>query len=344
MEKYHNSLRDLVELHTRQIADRVLEPDMKDLICKLSDTFPQDIARDFIFESKLYSSEKIVDFCFKIKKDNIASLKSFVLTKLNTKNSQLWKNLLQFCEMWQNDPEFNQMIDLLWFEYDISKETDNDDFPVLFFQISLIFYSNAHSKLSIIHSAIKLLNPEVSNQSLTNLDKCFEILPGNSKIKHIGVTPSRNNNDIRICIVYLQDLEVMDMLNSIPAKDVASTIQLHLDSFKNLTDSFSLHIDIGDEIRNKVGIELRKNSTYEDPECWKSIIDKLKESQITLDDKTNAIYNLHHKSDWHTEYFLEGLQSYYCLLYIKLVFFGSESVQAKAYMVATSQPPNPVFL
>jgi len=339
MVDYHNSLRDLVELHTRQISDRVLEPGMKDLICKISDTFPQDLARDFIFESKLYSSEKTADFCLKIKKENIASLKNSVLTKLNTKNSQLWENLLQFCDMWQKDPEFNQMIELLWFEYDISKETDIDDFPVLFFQISPVFNSNVHSKLSIIHSAIKLLNPEVSSRSLTNLDKCFEILPGNSEIKHIGVTPSRNNNDIRMCISSLQGSGVMDILNYIPAKDLVSTIQLHVDSFENLVDSFSLHIDIGDEIRKKVGIELRKNSYLVDPECYKSIIEKLKECQIKLDDKINAIYNLYHISDWHTEYFLEGLQSYYCLHYIKLLFLESESVQGKAYMVATSQPP-----
>ena len=61
-KKYRDSLRDVVELHFGQIADRILQPDMKEIICNLSDTFPQDIARDFIFESKLYSSEKTADF------------------------------------------------------------------------------------------------------------------------------------------------------------------------------------------------------------------------------------------------------------------------------------------
>ncbi|MFA0813035.1 hypothetical protein [Microbulbifer epialgicus] len=333
----NDSLRELIDVHTHVISDNILSYEEKLRIGSLSSNFPKDISKDFIFESRLSFKDRATDFCLKVKKDKATSLRKFVKSKLNSRNRNLFNNLLNFLNSWIDTIEFDYIIELLWLEYDMTEKMNNDDFPLIYFQLSKNFQENILKCIPALKTIIKVLHPYVTKTALDNLERCFFCLPKGSMIKHIGIAPSRNINDVRVCIFGLRKKGIVEILNAIPLVGSLSYIQKIIGPLDNMVDSFSLHLDVGDVFGSKIGVELRKNMVFKDSECWNDIARYLKQSKLILDDKSNEVCRLHHKINDHGITYLEGFETYYCLLYIKLIFGVSNYVQAKAYIVATSQ-------
>lgn len=368
----NNSLTDYLKVLRPKISEQLISTKNWSNINSVARFLPSGITSFFGFECRLGIKEARADFLICADTNGagrqILANNDNYLIKLPELllSDPIWNNIHKFSKDWNRETSpLYERVNNVWLEFDVDRAVTDIPLPSCFFGPEPIHSTSSSSNLShpqrwITQNALKLLiDRDISPQVESQLFKCIDLLPSEAFVFQIGVMLSRKSDLIRICLRNITPQEILEYLRKIDWKGSFEQLELLLNQISDLTQRIDLDIDVGENVKSKIGLECYLNRQPKFEPRWKNFLDYLVEKQLCLSEKRDSllaypgyIRQKDYRDLWPgnllklsqilgTEYeriFFTGLH------HIKITYQESKILEAKGYLYARLSSLSPQFI
>ena len=213
----------------------------------------------------------------------------------------VWRRIRDFGTMWADPPSLlHESIDDVWLEFDMHSFPEAS-FPSLFFGPLDRFDragsgSNQYKRedLSNLVESVyeRVLEMSPSPGARKTWQTCFKMLPRVKSLFQVGIMLGRPGaNGIRICVLLPSASAVIHYLNTVNWPGDIKKLEPVLQEISPWYDSLALHLDVGEEILPKIGIEckfLKRRGPDLEPH-WHDFLGFLTERGLCVSEKRDAL-------------------------------------------------------
>lgn len=202
----------------------------------------------------------------------------------------------------------------------------------------------------MIDTALPLLwGTHLPGAVVCQLNRCLDSLPAGAMLFSAGVMLARRSDDVRLCIAGLGSRGILEYLDRIgwrgPLRDV---VDLRA-RWSGLVDQIGLHIDVGEVVGPRIGLEYHLRPTPSQTPSWQPFLDELVRDGLCRPEKRDGLLaypgvsdELRDRARWPGRllYASSVLGSHWVsfnrrsLEYIKIGYEPEKPPEAKAYLGA----------
>ena len=248
-----------------------------------------------IFESRLGDESLGVDFsvCLRPIDGKRDSITTYHFTD---DDYGAWRRLQQFCCEWaKSSSSLYQNVENVWLEFDTGN-VSNAGLPSVFFGLQ----GTGRRDLSVCLEGLTLLLDETVSEEIENhIKQCFTTLtsmmgspfPARAGIFQAGVMLARNAKNVRICIAGVPIEQIPAYLTQIGWKGSIFEIQSTLQRYSPSIDEIVLHLEVGNEIAPKIGLEafVYTNEASIREQRWTNLLNRLVSDNLCTTGKRDAV-------------------------------------------------------
>lgn len=353
------TLDSYFELLESYIEPILISSDYVSAIRRVAGLFPSFVPNVFGFECRLSSNSQRTDFALNMTPEGskllARSLFEQSLPEIFRQNSK-WSRVSRFFQEWgeTNESPFADA-NCVWLEFDMDRLSPEELVPSV--MLFAYWLDNNDGKM-VVHRPLSWLTgtalPVLRGSPLPdylerNFLRCFELaMP--ALYFQVGTMLSRKTDVLRLCIFNITEDGITKFLSHIGWEGCLAEIEQAIADFANLVDSMCLHLDIGQIVYPRIGLEL----LYDNLHPWKrqpnkeirwfQLFDRLVERGLCTPQKREALlawpgYLQINQSSGSQQtnsstdrLLLRGLQ------HIKIVFSQNQPPEAKAYFGAGFSP------
>lgn len=331
------------------ISQRLISPQNFLEIKRLADYFTSGLTSFFGFEIRLGSSEATSDYLFAISSKNgeRESLMRFLEYDLpnDLKNLSEWRNLYNFTMKWADSTsEINNNVLGLWFEFDTANLNDKSNIPNIFLQIRKTRVDSEEDERKfkwITQEALPLLTGGFLPKNIEkNLVNAVKKLPDGTTLIHVGTMLSRQIKGVRIVINRIKPEQIISYLRSIGWEDETDELIQILNEINKYVSRLVLHIEIGETVNPKIGIECSfEEDRYHLETGWENFLDYLENKGLCIQEKKDAILDF---LGIDQEYYDFDLNTYMVAPKIKQSNYISALVRYLSHIKISYKPNYPI--
>ena len=331
-------------------------------IRELADRIPGALAFSaFGFECPLGVQDAEADFLFSLTKDNSGpDILSGKLPECDFDEALLslpqWKQVRSFGGYWANPPSpLYRGMDDVWLEFDVSRPSAEAVMVPSLFLSPFIKHEDSGKFALGEDGPLRLLGNvffwlrgrKPRNPALQNWKRCLSMLPSPKSLFQMGVMLPRSNSDtLRICLLAPDPTIIEQYLFHIHWPGDFSKLEPVLKKLSTIFEMLYLHLDVGDGISGKIGIECKfpkRKDPSREPR-WFGFLNYLEDEGLCLLSRRNGLLAFpgYQKTDMDRapEPLRELSQKLYLLYHsyfvrtiyhIKLVYHENEAWEAKGY-------------
>jgi hypothetical protein len=372
-----DSLTNTLQVVSPHLNTNLVSSKSLDRFNQITDLLPNiPNVSEVIFESHLGSSRPKTDFQASFNRLNGARKASVDCCKslINiTHANPIWSRVHNFCVRWSDvESPLYDSVDNIWLEFDVDDNVDAQpsDFPEPSFFFTFTptglqslktkknkntkFLTNniSHTKNWVSDEALRLLlGGLLPDKVQKNLLTCFDLLPSDAEIRHIGVMLPRisESKAIRLVLQGTSCEQILKYLRNIGWAGSVEQLSSILSKLSSLVDCIRIQFSVEDTIHPKIGIEcyFNVNKHPRNSPRWQSFLAFLVEKQLCTVEKVNALLDWPGYSEEkdNQELWSKKLNKasvftspnsrttlVRLLSYIKIVYEPNQPLQAKAYM------------
>lgn len=346
------TLDSFFEVLEPNIQPTLISPEYVSAIRRVASLFPTFVPNVFGFESRLNSNSERTDFAINmtVKGSELLAWNLFEQSQQEVfHQDKRWQRVSHFFQEWgeTNESPFADA-NSVWLEFDMERLSAAELVPsVILFAYWLDSFNSkmaVHRPLSWLTGTILpiLRGGPLPDYLERNFLRCLELTTPASYFQ-VGTMLSREIDVLRLCIFNITGDEIINVLSRLGVQECLGEIDQVIADFASLVDSLCLHLDIGEIIYPRIGIEL----LYDNLHPWKrqpskelrwfQLFDRLVARGFCTPEKQDALlawpgYVPINQSSVSDGLLLRGLQ------HIKLVFCPDKSPEAKAYFGAAFNP------
>ncbi|MBS3028147.1 MAG: hypothetical protein HCA25_13970 [Dolichospermum sp. DET50] len=340
---------------------RVLEPDIQSTLIsaeylsairRVASLFPTYVPNVFGFESRLNSNSGRTDFAINMtaKGSELLARRLFDQPQPEVfRQDERWQRISHFFREWgeTNESPFADA-NSVWLEFDMDRLSAAELVPSV---ILFAYWLDQMESKMVVNRPLTWLTrtilPMLRGSPLPdylerNFLHCMELTEPASYFQ-VGTMLSRKIDVLRLCMFNLSGDEILKVLSRIGVEESRSEIEQAIADFAGLVDSLCLHLDIGQVVYPRIGLELLYDHLHpwqrqpNKETRWFQLFDKLVERDLCTPEKREALltwtgYVPMSQSLMPDGLLLRGLQ------HIKLVFCPNQPPEAKAYFGAAFNP------
>jgi len=340
---------------SHNIPDNIISSENLSQIRKLAGLFSKGTTSFFGFETRLGSTDASSDYLFAVSSKNMErdALMRFLKYEIpdDLKNKSEWRNLFNFTMKWSDsESDIYKNVLGLWLEFDTAKLSENYEIPNVFLQIRktrIDTYEDEQKFKWVILQALPLLTGESLPKKIEeNLINALKKLPKETSLIHVGTMLSRKAYGVRIVINRIKPEQIIPYLKSIGYNSETSELNQTINEISKYSSRLILHINIGEKIDSKVGIECSfAEDKYHLQNEWKNLFDYLENKGLCIREKREALLDFpgvaqENDDEFNFETYMvapkidhnnysSALVRY--LSHIKIVYKPNEGFEAKAY-------------
>ena len=340
---------------SHNIPDNIISSENLSQIRKLAGLFSKGTTSFFGFETRLGSTDASSDYLFAVSSKNMErdALMRFLKYEIpdDLKNKSEWRNLFNFTMKWSDsESDIYKNVLGLWLEFDTAKLSENYEIPNVFLQIRktrIDTYEDEQKFKWVILQALPLLTGESLPKKIEeNLINALKKLPKETSLIHVGTMLSRKAYGVRIVINRIKPEQIIPYLKSIGYNSETSELNQTINEISKYSSRLILHINIGEKIDSKVGIECSfAEDKYHLQNEWKNLFDYLEKKGLCIREKREALLDFpgvaqENDDEFNFETYMvapkidhnnysSALVRY--LSHIKIVYKPNEGFEAKAY-------------
>ena len=177
---------------------------------------------------------------------------------------ECWQQIQCFGKQWSNpDSTLYTAIENVWLEFDILPEqstaASTSTKPSIFFDLDRHRRLSEAARNSVLDLALTAFNRKLPVDAIATLQSISNKLTSDSYVYYAGLMLSRSEPTLRVCMAGLTANTILPALRSIGCGEHSHTLQTVIDKYTNVTDKLVLHLDVGEGIGSKVGIEIFKS-------------------------------------------------------------------------------------
>jgi ubiquinone/menaquinone biosynthesis C-methylase UbiE len=232
------------------------------------------------FECRLGAEQSRVDF-----QVNLPHPKLTIPESLLT--HPLWQFFQDFCQEWAEPTSFlHQGVAQVHLEFDMDEQFLQIPIPCIFLELNR---ETDWDSQGLIKIAQKLLNHPTSSRLESNLQLCFDALPNQARITHLGAMLSRSAQGVRLNVKGIAPENLLDYLIHIGWKDTTNTFSSLISNLCEFVDEIVLTFDISETVHSRIGLEcfLEKQPRHEPR--WQLFLDYLVKRGLCTPAKQNAL-------------------------------------------------------
>jgi hypothetical protein len=359
MNAVTQTLDSYFEILDPHIKPSLISAEYVSAIRRVAGLFPTFVPNVFGFESRLNNNSSRTDFAINMtaKGSELLAWKLFDQSQPEVfRQDERWKRVSHFFQEWgkTNSSPFADA-NSVWLEFDMDRLSAAQLVPSV---VLFAYWLDSFNSKMVVQRPLNWLTgtilPILRGAALPdylerNFLQCIELaMP--SLYFQVGSMLSRNIDVLRLCIFNITGDEITSFLSRIGVEECLAEIEQALADFAGLVDSLCLHMDIGEVIYPRIGIELLYDNLHpwkrqpNKETRWFQLFDKLVERGLCTPEKQEALLawtgyvpitqssggqELNSMSDG---LLLRGLQ------HIKLVFSPNQPPEAKAYFGAGFNP------
>jgi hypothetical protein len=350
------TLDNYIQLLDGEIDRSLISAEYVAAIRRIAGLFPTFVPNVFGFECRLNSNSQRTDFALNLTSKGSELLAGKLVDRALPeifRQDERWSRVSDFFQNWgeTNESPFADA-NCVWLEFDLDRLSLAELVPsvVLF----AYWLDGCESKMVVqrplswlMGTALPILRGSPLPESLErNFLRCIE-LAAPSLYFQVGTMLSRRVDVLRLCIFNITGAEIISFLGRIGWEGCVAEVESAIADFGGLVDSLCLHLDIGEVVYPRIGIEL----LYDRLQAWKrqpskeirwfDLFDRLVEGGLCTPEKRSALLAwpgylpISHSSpelEVNEGLLLRGLQ------HIKLVFDQNQPPAAKAYFGAGFNP------
>lgn len=319
----------LYNIYNRILSDSVskgqVEP-FKDYLSNL----PGGSTELFGFENQLGLNGKNSDIAICFSKENFNALGNWCnCLSFNLGPDTYWSVIGDIAAGKGNS--LRESLNLVWIELDRPECNKNGMQEPGFF---LELLRNKTCPEFVCSHVIPILTGNQNHPACVMVDTCLSMLPENAQLIHLGYFPTRSTEKLRITISFNDYHEISPYCSRIFKEGLSRKIQTRIDEFSAYSDFGVLHLDIGTEIENRLGIEMRFQENEQNPEYqwrWHEVFSMLTRRGLCLTEEAQSILGFSGTSRYIDETTFSPSWYRYFLYYVKGVFDFSGKEHYKAY-------------
>ncbi len=351
------SVADYLDLIWPHISSELVCGEARADIRRVASKIPGALAfSTFGFECPLGTEERRADFLFSLVQDN--SGPDILAGKLPAHDFSpacfdhaAWRGVRSFGKAWA-DPSspLHDRADDVWLEFDVRKRADALSVPNFFFGPKMGDQERDQPEdlLALIKTAYACLRARIPAASASQKWlECLERLPRLNSLFQVGMMLARRGSDrVRVCL-NLRPVELVRYLLDVGWPGDLKEVGLMLERLGAWFDSLSLHLDVGEQVRPKIGLEgmfPHRRGPEREPR-WRDFLDFLVASGLCRPAKREAL--LRFSGHAHTDpqscprplkRLLDGAATSYSsffvrtIYHIKLACDDQRAWEAKAYL------------
>ena len=343
---------DYLHLIESHIPGELVSSKNFDEIKNLANHFTGGLTSFFGFESRLSDSKARSDYLFAV-----SSMKGEREALLNLiKNGNLpkpfhnkseWKQICNFATAWADSKSIlHDNVLGLWFEFDTSSHSSEMPIPNIFLQIKKLRIETPEDikKLSwITHIALPLLTGQhLSKKMEKGLIRSIQQLPEGTSVIHVGTMLKREVSGIRIVINRIKPEQIIPYLKSLGWSDETEELSLLLEELENYVSRMILHINVGEDVGSRIGLECSfSKDQYHQETGWSNFLNYLSEKKLCLPEKKSALLNFLGAEQENTNQDFDS-ESYIPSVMIPDNNFSSALVRYISHIKIVYEPNNPL--
>ena len=265
------SLGDTLRLIENYLPGELIPPQAFSNIKEVAKFLP-DAMSSFILECRLGKDAPRVDFsgCVIVAeggRDNLVGDSSIL-------ESPLGGCIGEFYIHWADTKSpLYENVSLIWLEFDIvDSQKIESPIPSLFFCLKElrsvdstvpVHKADAKKTQQVTEFALKtLLGNPVPSKLNQNLSLCFNSIPVEGQVAHIGIMLSRGSDSIRVCAEIPKD-QVLEYLSHVGWSGSINEVKNIVSTFSPCVKRIHITLDVGDSIFPNIGIEFIFNTLPE---------------------------------------------------------------------------------
>jgi len=342
---------DYLRLIESHIPEELISSQCFEEIKNLAGNFSGNLTSFFGFESRLNKSDARSDYLFAIsaRKGEREALVDLIESDNFTifRNRPEWQQVAKFAMAWA-DPHsiLHEKVLGLWFEFDSFDFSSEIPIPNIFLQTTPLRIDTPKdiSKCTwITRDAFPLMTGQhLSKKMEQRILRCIQKLPKEASCIHIGVMLSRAKEGVRLVLNRIRPNQIIPYLESIGWSNDSDELSSLLKELENYVTRIVLHINIGEQIDPKIGLEC---SFYPDrynlEEGWSKFFEYLAEKGLCNQEKKSALL---HYSGVEQEYINEefNMNSYMIATKIPNDVFSHALVRYISHVKIIYQPNHPL--
>jgi len=236
--------------------------------------------------------------------------------------------------------------DRLWLEFDVDRAPAGIPLPSVF----LGQRADSRPDREAILAAIALLRgTAVTDAAASHLRHCVDSLPRGATLFAVGLMLARPSAAVRLCIADLGVQGIPAYLQEAGWDGSLAGVSDLVTAWPGIVHRIGLHIDVGDAVGPKIGLEYHLRATHGRRPSWRPFLDELVRAGLCLPGKRDGLLAYEGVSDevrdgarwparWLRASRLLGPHwvsvNHRSLQYIKLACGTGQPAEAKAYLGA----------
>ena len=263
------SLTGTLDASARWVPEALVSPEARERARRLLSRFPAALSYWLYLESPLGCGGSRADVIFSVTREN-----RHLLAGLDPRSGldpawrgahPAWARVHDLYTAWSRAGSVVEAaIERIWLEFDLPEEAGEVPVPGVFVDFTRPAYLDG-TPAERLERACACLEPllggPVEPTVRARLARCYDAIPEGGKIVYLGLFPSRQSPDIRICVQGLSDEAIFQYLRDVEWPGTAAGLERAMRPFAR-EDGRSvglLDLDVGDRVRGKVGLEYRLN-------------------------------------------------------------------------------------
>ena len=299
-------LADYLDLIRPYVPGALVSREAHSEIRRVAAYFPGILAfGTFGFECPLGTAAPTADFLFSLSSENSGpevlsgSLADCELSSALFSYPQ-WRRLRHFGRRWA-DPTggLHAEVDDVWLEFDVARNRETDPIASMFFSPFKQLDAErkegltAQTLVDRVQTVYVCTTGRVFRSGmLRQWWTCMENLPRVSALFQVGNMIARDEErGIRMCVKTRSVQEVMRYLAAVRWPGDVAEVRRVLSDIQPLVDSFALHLDVGEEISPKIGIECGyhgRRGPEREPR-WHGFLEFLDTMHLCLPEKADGL-------------------------------------------------------
>jgi len=222
-------------------------------------------------------------------------------------------------------------LNALWIEMDRT-ESSRSDFqsPGLFLEL---LEGNINPEFAC-RQIIPILTGNHNHPSRAQVERCLSLIPDTGELAHFGYFPSRSTEKLRMTISFNHYHDMISYCSTLFGKRVNREILTRIEKLSAFSDFAVLHLDIGSDIEERLGIEMRFRENEQNPEYqwrWRDLLTNLIDRGLCSSEEAEELLGFSGITRYINESTFSPSWYKYFLYYIKGVFDFSGREYYKAY-------------
>lgn len=351
-----NTFADILNHLAPYKYNNLISPRCFHTLTQVYNLFPPWISHAFGFETELWRKKAVVDTAFCIRRVNLEHL-ALPSTSLLQNTSLLihpyWNSIEKFFSLWMlSDGDIKNTCKNVWLTFDCERIQSNSIFPGIYIGIKEDCYGTGNKIpeiINFVHSMFDLFDYSIQwNEWKDTLSLCFHRLPAAGAagfINYIGFMPCRSKKMVRISILFHDPGVLPQYLDDIGIKKHTRCNFLSaIEQYLLYCDYNILHLDIGNDIKPGIGIELRfasRELRLFSQYRWNPVIDRLRLDRLSTRNKEKDLAQWPGMEDRTLHTGTYHYTVFRFLYYLKLYYIPGKPLKAKAYFGYVFHPLAP---